>query len=46
MKDWVWEKQKGRAGSKYEEAFLVWAAWRNADYWPSHIMKDNFSKWI
>ena len=36
----------GRVGSKYEEVYLLWAAWRNSDYWPSHIMKDNFSKWI
>lgn len=38
--------QMGRVGSKYEEVYLLWAAWRNSDYWPSHIMKDNFSKWI
>ena len=36
----------GKAGSEYEEAYLLWAAWRHSDYWPSHIMKENFSNWI
>lgn len=36
--------EKGKA--KYEEVCLVWAAWRNSDYLPSYIIKENFSKWI
>lgn len=31
-----------KAGSEYEEAYLLWAAWRHSDYWPSHIMRELF----